>query len=371
MKKLTVALLFGGRSGEHEVSLQSARSVMDQIDRERFNVVPVGISKDGQWLVGENIWQKLNDNILSGLSEAFMMPEPGNHSIYIKEKTAQGIEISEYKKIDVVFPVLHGTFGEDGTLQGLFELNEIAYVGAGVLGASVAMDKALFKQVMRANNITVIDDKLFTRKAINANIETVLDEVESMGTYPFFTKPANMGSSVGIHKCDDREMLKAGLLDAAKYDRRILVELAIPNPMEVEISVMGNENPIVSIPGEIVPGDEFYTYEDKYINGVSYPNIPAELPDGMQKTVQETALAAYKAIDCAGLARVDFMLSQDEEKLYLNEINTIPGFTEISMYAKLWEASGISYSEVITKLVDYAIDRQAERTQTLRKYEGS
>lgn len=370
MKKLTVAILFGGRSGEHEVSLQSARSVMDQINRDKFEIVLVGITQEGQWLVGENIWEALLNKEFNHLTSAFMVAEPGNHTIYTRHETANGILVKPYKTIDVVFPVLHGSFGEDGTLQGLFEINGVAYVGAGVLGSSVGMDKALFKQVMRANQIPVVEDMLFTRKEIEADLERILDRIETMGNYPYFTKPVNMGSSVGINKCRHREELRLGILDAAKYDRRVMVEIGIQKPMEIEISVLGNENPKVSIPGEIVPGDEFYTYEDKYINGVSTLNIPAELPEGMAEKIQQMALKAYTAIDCAGLARVDFMLSQEDERLYLNEINTIPGFTQISMYPKLWEASGLSYADLIAELINLAMDRYEERARSIHIYQG-
>ncbi len=370
MEKLTVAILFGGRSGEHEVSLQSARSVMDQINREKYEILPIGITQDGLWLVGENTWESLSSKDTHNLLPAFMIPEPGNHLLYTRQETPQGIIITPYKKIDVVFPVLHGSFGEDGTLQGFFEMNEIAYVGAGVLGSSVGMDKALFKQVMRANDIPVIDDVVVSRREIETDLENIIQRVEKIGSYPFFTKPVNMGSSVGISKCRNREELAAGIQDAARYDRRIMIEIGLDHPMEIEISVLGNEFPVVSVPGEIVPGDEFYTYEDKYINGVSLLNIPAELPDGMAEKIQQTALQAYTAIDCAGLARVDFMLNQNDEQLYLNEINTIPGFTNISMYAKLWEASGITYRDLITKLIDLALDRQQERTRSLHQYQG-
>ncbi len=370
MKKLTVAILFGGRSGEHEVSLQSARSVMDQIDREHYDVLPIGITQDGNWLVGENTWEALSTKDTTQLLPAFMLAEPGNHTVYTRQETSQGTIISPYRKIDVVFPVLHGSFGEDGTLQGLLEMNEIAYVGAGVLGSSVGMDKALFKQVMRAHHIPVIQDVVVSRKEIETSLETILEKIEDMGTYPFFTKPVNMGSSVGISKCRNREALIAGIQDAARYDRRVMIEIGLDRPMEIEISVLGNEFPIVSVPGEIVPGDEFYTYEDKYINGVSLLNIPAELPDGLSERIQQIALQAYTAIDCAGLARVDFMLNQQDEQLYLNEINTMPGFTNISMYAKLWEASGISYRALITRLIELAIERQYERTRSIHQYQG-
>lgn len=368
MEKLTVAILFGGRSGEHEVSLMSARSVLNKIDRSIFDAIEIGITHNGVWYIGNDVITSFEKGQIDNLQRAFLIPEPGNHNIYV-EKTMNGItQLVPHKKIDVIFPVLHGTFGEDGTLQGLLDLIEIPYVGAGVLGSSVGMDKGVFKQVMRAIKIPVVDDLVFARKEIKADIESVVKKCESLGPYPFFTKPANMGSSVGINKCRDRNTLIKGLINAANYDRRVLVELGLTHPMEIEVSVLGNEYPKASIAGEIVPGDEFYTYDDKYFNGVSILNIPAELPDGMMNQIQDMAVKAYSAIDCAGMARVDFLIDQENEKIYLNELNTIPGFTQISMYAKLWEASGIEYSNLISKLIELAQDRHKEKLMSSHQF---
>jgi D-alanine-D-alanine ligase len=368
MEKLTVAILFGGRSGEHEVSLMSARSVLNKIDRSIFDAIEIGITHEGIWLVGNDVISCFEKGQTENLQRAFLIPEPGNHMIYIQETIDEITQMIPYKKIDVIFPVLHGTFGEDGTLQGLLDLIEIPYVGAGVLGSSVGMDKGVFKQVMRAIKIPVVDDFIFTRKEIKANIDDVVKKCELLGSYPFFTKPANMGSSVGINKCRDRKALQKGLKNAATYDRRVLVELGLTHPMEIEVSVLGNEYPKASIAGEIVPGDEFYTYDDKYFNGVSILNIPAELPGGMMNQIQDMAIKAYSAIDCAGMARVDFLIDQEKEKIYLNELNTIPGFTQISMYAKLWEASGIHYSDLISKLIELAQDRHKEKLMSSHQF---
>ncbi|PKO16947.1 MAG: D-alanine--D-alanine ligase A [Chloroflexi bacterium HGW-Chloroflexi-10] len=368
MKKLFVAILFGGRSGEHEISLLSARSVLEKIDRDRFEVIEVGITQEGTWLVGKQVLKAFEERNYSLLKPACLIAEPGSHTIYTREKRDDHDQLRPYRKIDVIFPVLHGTFGEDGTLQGLLELMEIAYVGAGVLGSAVGMDKALFKHVMRANQVPVLSDLVFSRKEIESGLEQVLDTCESLSAYPLFTKPANLGSSVGIAKCNNREQLTEGLQDAARYDRRVMVEKGLQKPMEIEISVLGNEFPQASVPGEIVPGDDFYTYEDKYINGISHSVIPAELPPEMMDSIRDIAIRAYKAIDCAGMARVDFLVDQDGKEIYLNELNTIPGFTQISMYSKLWEASGISYSDLITRLIDLALDRQQERTRSLHQY---
>ena len=371
MNRLTVAILFGGRSGEHEISLLSARSILEKIDRQKYKVVEIGITHDGIWLVGTDVLTAFENKDLIGLKPAMLIAEPGGHFLYAREQTVAGILLTPFEKLDVIFPVTHGPFGEDGTIQGLLEMTEIAFVGAGVLGSSVGMDKAVFKQVMRAHQIPVVDDLILTRKEIEADIDKVIGKIEAMKHYPYFTKPVNMGSSVGINKCKNRQQLIAGLLDAAQYDRRILVEVGLEKPLEIEISVLGNEFPQVSVPGEIVPGDEFYSYDDKYINGISKLIIPAELPQDMVTRIQETAIKAYQLIDCAGMARVDFMVDENENQIYLNEINTIPGFTKISMYTKLWEACGISFTELIDRLIELALDRHKENSRSIHQYRRS
>lgn len=368
MNQLTVAVLFGGRSGEHEISLLSARSILEKINRDRYKVIEIGITHDGGWMVGENVLEAFEAKDLSNLKPALIIPEPGIKKIFTREGKDNNLSLVPYADIDVIFPVTHGPFGEDGKIQGLLEIADIPFVGAGVLGSALGMDKAVFKQVMRANQIPVVNDLIFTRKEIEAEIQTVIQKVELLGNYPYFTKPVNMGSSVGINKCTNQEQLKAGLLDAAQYDRRILVEIGLEKPLEVEISVLGNENPLISVPGEIIPGDEFYSYDDKYINGVSQLVIPAELPENITQQIKEYALKAYQAIDCAGLARVDFMIDENEKKVYLNELNSIPGFTQISMYTKLWDASGISFTELIDRLIEYAIDRHKENSRSIHQY---
>ncbi len=369
MDRLTVGVLFGGRSGEHEISLLSARSILEKIDRQKYTVVEIGITHDGVWLVGENVLTAFENQDLSNLKTALLIPEPGGDTIYSRNLTDNGVVLEPYAKLDVIFPVTHGPFGEDGTIQGIFQITETAYVGAGVLGSAVGMDKAVFKQVMRANQIPVVDDLLFTRKEIEEDIDGVIEKIEQMGSYPYFTKPVNMGSSVGINKCKNRSQLKDGLLDAARYDRRILAEIGLEKPLEIEISVLGNEFPEISVPGEIVPGDEFYSYDDKYINGISQLIIPAEIPENITKQIQEIAIQAYKAIDCAGMARVDFMVTEDGNEIYMNELNSLPGFTKISMYTKLWEASGLSFTKLIDRLIELAIDRQKENTRSLHHYQ--
>jgi D-alanine-D-alanine ligase len=365
--RINVAVIFGGRSGEHEVSLNSARSVLAVLDRSKYQVTEIGITHEGVWLTGKDVLQAFLSGNLSALQPAALLPIPGENWLYTIQ---DGKILTKLTRLDVVFPVLHGTFGEDGTLQGLLELTDLAYVGAGVLGSSVGMDKALFKDVMRANNIPICESLLFSRTSLEQNLEGVLVKAETIAPYPLFVKPANLGSSVGITKCRNRSELGEGLLDAARYDRRILVEQGI-NAREIEVSVLGNENPQASIPGEIIPSDEFYSYTAKYIDDRSQLIIPAPLPQAVSKQVQELAVQAYIAADCCGMARVDFLLDKDTLKVYLNEINTIPGFTQISMYPKLWEASGLPYPNLVDKLINLALERKAERDHTERRFTRS
>ncbi|MBN2046474.1 MAG: D-alanine--D-alanine ligase [Anaerolineaceae bacterium] len=367
-QKINVALLFGGRSGEHEVSLNSARSVLSVLSPEKYNVTQIGITHDGIWLTGESVHA-----FLTGETEArqedftrvTFLAEPGNHTLY----TLEGDSLTPLVKIDVVIPMLHGTFGEDGTLQGSLEMGGFAYVGAGVLGSSVGMDKALFKDVMRAHNIPVVDSITVSRKAVKQNLEAILTEAEAMGPYPFFTKPANLGSSVGITKCKNRSDLLEGIMEAARFDRRILIELGV-DAREIEISVLGNEFPRASIPGEIVPCEEFYNYDAKYVDDDSELLIPAPIPPQLSAKMREIAVEAYKAIDCGGMARVDFLLEKHSERFFLNEVNTLPGFTKISMYPKLWEATGMSFTQLVEELIQLALDRKSERDQTVYTYES-
>jgi D-alanine-D-alanine ligase len=363
-KKLKLGILYGGRSGEHEVSLMSARSVLSVVNRDKFDVIEVAITRQGQWLVGEDLWSKIKAEQYEHLERAIFIPAPMNPGIYV-EKTG-GLEL--YSALDVVFPVMHGTYSEDGTLQGLLELADIAYVGTGVLGSAACMDKGLFKHVMMANHIPTLPYEIFNRSEIENDLEACLNRSEAIATYPLFTKPANLGSSVGISKCTNRSDLLEGLMGAAKYDRRIVVEKGINNAREIEISVLGNESPKASIPGEVIPKDIFYTYEEKYINDTAELLIPAELSTSISARIQELAIKAFQVTDCAGMARVDFLLDQGTNALYLNEINTIPGFTSISMYPKLWEASGVAYTDLIEELINLALARKAQRDQTEREF---
>jgi len=366
-KAIRLGVLFGGRSGEHAVSLSSAKSVLDNLDRDKYQVIQIGISQDGDWLVGEDVLAALSSGNPEDLSQAVMFPIPSRPEIY-KLITVEGsYRLDLLAELDVIFPVLHGSYGEDGTMQGLFELNDLAYVGAGVLGSAVGMDKALFKDVMKANHIPVAPSIIVRRTELD-DMDAVLNRVVAFDQFPLFVKPANMGSSVGVSKCRDIEEAAIGILDAAHYDRRILIEKGI-NGREIELSVLGNNQPRVSIPGEVRPAAEFYSYEAKYHDESSELMIPAPLEEEQVTKLQTYALQAYQAIDCAGMARVDFLVDKDSGKIYLNEVNTIPGFTPISMYPKLWEASGLPYADLIEELIDLALERKMERDQITRKYE--
>jgi D-alanine-D-alanine ligase len=288
------------------------------------------------------------------------------------QDTEQSIEATRLTELDVVFPVMHGPYGEDGTVQGLLELAGIPYVGAGVIGSALGLDKAVFKDVMLAHGFPIVEQVLLKRKEWDADPEGVMDRIERTLDYPVFTKPANLGSSVGISKCGNRSGLAAGLAEAAKYDRKLIVEAAVPAAREIEVSVLGNDDPIASVPGEVVPSREFYSYESKYFDegeDASELLIPAPLSPEMSEQIRELAVEVYKAIDCAGMARVDFLLSGETGELYVNEVNTIPGFTSISMYPKLWEATGISYPELIDRLIELAIERYEDKGRSETSYQ--
>lgn len=385
MARLSLGLFFGGRSGEHEVSLRSARSVLSALDAEKYDVIEIGITHDGTWLSGAEALQAFESGLSwqsqglsrqsrsqapsgEGKSEALrpvtLLPEPGRRGLYARvEDTA--LELIAI--LDVAFPVLHGTFGEDGTIQGLFELAELPYVGAGVLASAVAMDKGLFKMLMRAHNLPVLDFVLLDTAELRHDMQRAIERAEALGPYPLFTKPANLGSSVGVSKVASRSDLLEGLMDAAQYDRRVLVERGI-EAREIEVSVLGNEEPEASVPGEIVPSDIFYSYRAKYIDDRSELIIPAPLDPETTEEARRMAVEAYRAIDGAGMARVDLLLEKRTKVLYLNEVNTIPGFTQISMYPKLWEASGLPYPALLDRLVELALQRQQQKSELVRSY---
>ncbi len=363
--KIRLAVIFGGRSGEHEVSLMSAASILSVLDPQKFEVLQIGITTKGQWLTGEQVLTAFQAHHYEGLKPAVLLPQPGSNTLYALE-TGKLLPISP---VDVVFPVLHGTFGEDGTLQGFLELADVAYVGAGVLGSAAGMDKGLFKHVMHANNIPVLEYAIFNRSDIQKDMAGVIRQCESLADYPLFVKPANLGSSVGISKANNRTALVNSFEMAAAYDRRVIVERGI-SAREIEISVLGNEEPIASVPGEVIPKDIFYSYEDKYLNGVAELVIPAQLSEERSELMRALAVRAYKAIDCAGMARVDFFIDKNTDEIYLGELNTIPGFTQISMYPKLWQASGLPYADLVEKLITLAFERKAERDKTEREFKA-
>lgn len=364
---VTIAILFGGRSGEHEVSLMSARSVLSVLDRARYRVVEIGITHQGAWLTGKNVLEAFEQKNIGSLFPVTLHPDPSRPGLYVI-RNGDGREILEkLADVDVYFPVLHGSYGEDGTLQGLLEMADVAYVGAGVVGSSVGMDKGVFKEVMRAQGIPVVESTIALRSEIERDMERVIRRAEAISAYPLFVKPANLGSSVGVTKCRTRSDLTEGLMDAAQYDRRVLIERGVPEAREIEISVLGNDHPQASVAGEIIPGADFYSYDAKYVLDTSVPVIPAALTESQAAQVREYAIRAFKAVDACGMARVDFFVSKTGD-VFLNELNTIPGFTKISMYPKLWEASGLAYPELVNRLIELALERKIDRDRTVRAY---
>jgi D-alanine-D-alanine ligase len=362
-----IVVLFGGRSGEHEVSLESAKSVLAVLDPARYEVIQVGITHEGTWLTGRNAREALEEGNTEELLPCTILPDPSRPGLYVLRVAESGTLLEHTTDIDVVFPVLHGPFGEDGTLQGMLEMADLAYVGAGVTGSAVGMDKAVFKEVMRAIGIPTVASLLVLRSEIEKDMQDVLARAEAVAPYPLFVKPANLGSSVGISKCSSRSDLSEGLMEAAAFDRRMLVERGV-DAREIEVSVLGNDDARASVPGEILPSREFYSYESKYVDGTSGLVIPAPLPAETSEKIREMAVTAYKAIDCAGMARVDFFVEKTTGEIYLNELNTIPGFTSISMYPKLWEATGLSYPQLVDRLVELALKRKSERDHTERRF---
>ncbi|MGB8845674.1 MAG: D-alanine--D-alanine ligase family protein, partial [Terracidiphilus sp.] len=375
-KKLRVGILFGGRSGEHEVSLLSAASVLRAIDRNKFDVTPIGITREGRWLAAADANHLLNGDmsaVVRRLRAGDPDATPGAKLLHEGIPTllapVPGPQGPEGNAIDVVFPVLHGTFGEDGTIQGLFELAGIAYVGSGVLGSAAGMDKDVMKRLFIEAGLPIVNHVTLLRADWEKNPRKAIAQVEKSLRYPVFVKPANLGSSVGISKAHDRKELGPALAVAAKYDRKLVVEQGVggkkARAREFEVAVLGNDNPKASVVGEIVPGKEFYDYEAKYLSEGSVPVIPAELSGAETKKIREMAVAAFRACDLAGLARVDFLMDPDGKKrIFVNEVNTMPGFTQISMYPKLWEASGLGYTGLITRLIELALERQAEKSKT-------
>lgn len=362
-----IIVLFGGQSGEHEVSLISASSVISALDKEKYDVTPVAITREGKWVAGifpERLMNGENPIDMAGKEPGVeMVFLPGDPTVQTLLVPGKGTYWQAGDKVDVVFPVLHGTFGEDGTVQGLLDLSNVPYVGSGVLGSAVGMDKVLMKIVLAQYGLPQIDFISCLRKDIDNNIDSVIDRSEKHLGYPCFVKPANMGSSVGISKAHNRDELIAALNEAARYDRKIILEEYIDG-REVEVSVLGNDEPMASVPGEIIPLKEFYDYEAKYADGFSELKIPADLPEATVKQLQKLAVEVFTALDCAGMGRVDFFIGKKDGRVIVNEINTIPGFTKFSMYPKLWEATGISYRELLDRLINLAIERNKDKNRS-------
>ncbi|HAL54957.1 MAG TPA: D-alanine--D-alanine ligase A [Bacteroidetes bacterium] len=366
-KKLRVGVIFGGRSAEHEVSLVSATSVINALDKEKYEVVPIGITHEGRWLSSHDALGLLKERVnIENLPEHILLPDPRKRGL-VQLGDARHEESTHF--VDVVFPVLHGTYGEDGTIQGLFELADVPYVGSGVLGSAVGMDKVIQKQLLRQAGIPVTPDLWLVIDSFGANEKRIVGSIEKKLRYPCFIKPANMGSSVGISKAHNRKELIEAIHLAGEFDRKVLVEKAVAKAREIECSVLGNDEPIASIPGEIIPSNEFYDYDAKYVDGKSSAIIPAKLLKATVRKVQRYAVGAFKALDCAGMARVDFLVSRTGERVFLNEVNTIPGFTSISMYPKLWLASGLSYPELLDRLIQLAIERHEAKKHLKTTYQ--
>lgn len=366
-RRKRVGVLFGGRSGEHEVSLASARSIMSVMNPAQYEIVPIGITHEGRWLTGGDPMAVL---AAGGPAPAATLPVEGSANLTptAGRELVPGATGGHFPPLDVIFPVLHGPYGEDGTVQGLLELAGVPYVGCGVLASSLAMDKIASKEVFLAHGLPVAPYRPVKRKHWAADPAAVIADLEAALGYPMFVKPANLGSSIGVGRADDRAELAGALAEAARYDRKLLVEAAIPHAREIECSVLGNDDPLASAPGEVVPSNKFYDYAAKYLDGRSELRIPAPIPAELTAQVRDLAVRAFLALDGAGLARVDFLLDDASGRLYLNEVNTMPGFTSISMYPQLWAASGIPYAELIERLIELAVERHTDRQRTLSSY---
>jgi D-alanine-D-alanine ligase len=378
VKRLRVGVLYGGRSGEHEVSLASAASVFANLDRTRYEPVPIRIEKDGRWaladkppatmIAGEVIEQARLEAArpLREGREVHLVARPSEETILsIDRSRSKSAEIPAAIvtgiELDVIFPMLHGPYGEDGTIQGLLELANIPYVGAGVLASAVGMDKGVMKTLFMARGLPVCPFRVVLRHEWDANQTKIASELEKDLKYPMFVKPANLGSSVGISKAKDGAGLRDAMALAGSFDRKIVIEAAVPEAREIECAVLGNDEPEASVAGEVIPSREFYDYEAKYVDARSQTIIPADLPKKLTESVRQMSIEAFKAIDGSGMSRVDFLLGRKDQALYVNEVNTIPGFTTISMFAKLWAASGVDYPTLLDRLIALALERHADK----------
>jgi D-alanine-D-alanine ligase len=373
LKKIRIGILFGGRSAEHQVSLVSAQSIINALDKNRYEIIPIGITQSGQWISGKEALSSLIANQPNKCDRVYLPADPTQQNL-----------LPGGQKLDVVFPVVHGTFGEDGTLQGLLELADIPYVGAGVLGSSLSMDKILQKQICLQVGIPCVeylwlkgadwtnplkDAPKQTHQLANMSQEIILEQIVKRLGLPVFVKPPNLGSSVGISKAHSKTELKDAIELALKYDRKVLIEKSIENAREIEVSVLGNEKPKASVAGEVLPSNEFYDYDAKYVDGASDLKIPAELPEQLHLNIRNMAIKTAIAVEVEGMARVDFLLDPKTDKFYLNELNTIPGFTSISMYPKLWQATGLDYPDLLDELVQLAFDRFAQKKKLQLSYQ--
>lgn len=376
MKKIKVAIIFGGKSGEHEVSIVSATSVAKALNKKKYEITMIGIDKTGRWTKPDS--KKLKEfqtqpRLLKLNKEnqtVSFLPFESKTQLLVVSDSGKNISKSKGQKFDVIIPILHGTYGEDGTIQGLFELANVPYVGSGVLGSALGMDKDAAKRVFQASGIPVVPWQLIRKHDFKKNSSNIIDELEKKFSYPYFVKPANMGSSVGVHKVKSKQEAKEKILNSFYYDLKVLVERAI-NARELEVAILGNHDPKASIVGEIIPNHEFYSYEAKYLddNGADL-KIPAEnLSTEQTQQIQACAVKAFQALDCRGLARVDFFLDKKTNELFLNEINTIPGFTNISMYPKLWNASGVGYSDLLDQLIQLALEFHKEKNALKTSFE--
>ena len=383
MKKLRVGVIYGGRSGEHEVSLASAAAVFKNLDPARYDAVAIRIEKDGRWMLPDrppalisaaDVIEAAKTEVRGSGREAHLIAHPGGDTLMTIDRAASArasvpaalngqATVVSGLALDVVFPVLHGPYGEDGTVQGLLELANVPYVGAGVLASAVGMDKAAAKLVFAANGLPQCDYDVVLKREWQRDERGVLNRVVDHLGFPVFVKPANLGSSVGISKAKHAAELRTAIALAAEFDRKIVIEAAVPAAREIEVAVLGNDDPEASVPGEIIPSREFYDYEAKYLDGGSREMIPAQLPDALAAEIRRLAIKAFKALDCAGMARIDFLLAGETGLLYLNAANTIPGFTTISMYSKMWAASGLPYPALIDRLIALALERHADKQQ--------
>ena len=360
MSKIRVGVVFGGRSGEHEVSLESAKSIMAALDPEKYDIARIGIDRDGTWLLqGDPLALLTGPTTRSESGSDMVAPSTGNAMLSFSGRSTTDIGGA----IDIVLPVLHGPYGEDGTIQGLLEMADIPYVGSGVLGSAAAMDKGIMKAIFREAGLPMAEYRLITRREWAADRGELAAEIESELGLPLFVKPANMGSSVGISRVRNRAEFAPAMDLAAGYDRRIVVEAAIQDAREIECSVLGNDEPAASVCGEVFAAGEFYDYESKYEDEASSTEAPADLPAAVSESIRSMAIRAFKALDCSGLARVDFLLRRSDEAIFIIEANTMPGFTQISMYPKLWEASGLPYSQLLDRLIELGFQRHAERAR--------